>query len=85
MEPLRTRPLYIVRLLGEGKNLSAIAGALGVAFRTIASACNLIKGKVGTNLIKGKPGTQRLRIFDLHLKCCSGGDSAQVRMTQEEH
>jgi len=46
LERLTTRELDIVRLLGEGKSLSVIADALGVAHRTVASACSLIKGKL---------------------------------------
>jgi len=47
LERLTTRELDIVRLLGEGQSLSVIADALGVAYRTVSSACNVIKAKLG--------------------------------------
>jgi two-component system, NarL family, invasion response regulator UvrY len=47
LERLTMRELDIVRLLGEGQSLSVIADALGVAYRTVASACSVIKAKLG--------------------------------------
>ena len=47
LERLTTRELDIVRLLGEGQSLSVIADALGVAYRTVANACSVIKAKLG--------------------------------------
>jgi DNA-binding NarL/FixJ family response regulator len=47
LQKLTTREVDIVRLLGEGKNLSMIAQALGVTYKTIANACSIIKGKLG--------------------------------------
>jgi two-component system, NarL family, invasion response regulator UvrY len=47
LQKLTTREVDIVRLLGEGKNLSAIAEALGITYKTVANACSIIKGKLG--------------------------------------
>jgi two-component system, NarL family, invasion response regulator UvrY len=47
LERLTVRELDIIRLLEEGKSLSMIADAMGVAYRAVASACDLIKGKLG--------------------------------------
>ncbi|MGP8232026.1 MAG: response regulator [Methylovirgula sp.] len=47
LEKLTTREIDIVRLLGEGKNFAAIAGALGITYKTVANACSIIKGKLG--------------------------------------
>lgn len=46
LERLTMREIEILRLLGEGKSLSAIAGTLGVAYKTIANACSLMKSKL---------------------------------------
>lgn len=47
LQKLTTREVDIVRLLGEGKNLSTIAEALGITYKTVANACSIIKGKLG--------------------------------------
>jgi len=47
LEQLTVQELDIVRLLGEGKSLAAIADTLGVTYRTVASACDLIKCRLG--------------------------------------
>jgi two-component system, NarL family, invasion response regulator UvrY len=47
LQKLTTREVDIVRLLGEGKNFSVIAEALGVTYKTVANACSIIKGKLG--------------------------------------
>lgn len=44
---LSERELEILRLLGDGRSLSDIAGALGVSYKTIANTCSLIKTKLG--------------------------------------
>jgi DNA-binding NarL/FixJ family response regulator len=46
LERLTMREIEILRLLGEGKSLSAIASTLGVAYKTVANACSLMKGKL---------------------------------------
>lgn len=46
LERLTMREMEILRLLGEGKSLSAIASTLGVAYKTIANACSIMKSKL---------------------------------------
>lgn len=46
LERLTMREIEILRLLGEGKSLSAIASTLGVAYKTIANACSIMKSKL---------------------------------------
>lgn len=46
LERLTIREIEILRLLGEGKSLSAIASTLGVAYKTIANACSVMKSKL---------------------------------------
>ena len=46
LERLTMREIEILRLLGEGKSLSAIASTLGVAYKTVANACSLMKSKL---------------------------------------
>ncbi len=47
LQKLTTREVDIVRLIGEGKNFSTIAEALGITYKTVANACSIIKGKLG--------------------------------------
>jgi two-component system, NarL family, invasion response regulator UvrY len=47
LQQLTTREIDIMRLLGEGKDLKAISELLGVAYKTIANSCTVIKGKLG--------------------------------------
>jgi two-component system invasion response regulator UvrY len=49
MQQLTMREIEILRLLGEGRSLSGIAEALGVAYKTIANSCALIKDKLGVD------------------------------------
>jgi two-component system, NarL family, invasion response regulator UvrY len=44
---LTTREIDIMRLLGDGKDLRAIAELLGVSYKTMANSCTVIKGKLG--------------------------------------
>lgn len=46
LEKLTMREAEILRLLGEGKSLTAIADTLGVAYKTIANACSIMKTKL---------------------------------------
>lgn len=46
LERLTTREMEILRLLGEGKSLAGIASTLGVAYKTIANSCSLMKTKL---------------------------------------
>ena len=47
LQQLTGREVDILRLLGQGKSLAAIAELLGVANKTIANACTAIKAKLG--------------------------------------
>lgn len=53
---LSNRELEILSLLADGKSLSDIADALGVAYKTVANTCTRIKEKLGvertTDLIR---------------------------------
>lgn len=46
LERLTIREMEILRLLGEGKSLANIAATLGVAYKTVANACSLMKTKL---------------------------------------
>ena len=47
LQALSVREVEILRLLGEGKSLTTIADALGVAYKTIANNCSQMKMKLG--------------------------------------
>jgi two-component system invasion response regulator UvrY len=47
LQQLSTREIEILRLLGEGNSLTEIAQAIGVAYKTVANTCSLIKSKLG--------------------------------------
>lgn len=47
LHSLSVREMEILRLLGQGKSLTAIADALGVAYKTIANNCSQMKVKLG--------------------------------------
>lgn len=47
LHQLSTREVEILRLLGDGKSLTAIAETLGVSYKTVANTCSLIKNKLG--------------------------------------
>jgi DNA-binding NarL/FixJ family response regulator len=49
MRALTKRDLEILRLLAQGNNLSQIADALGVAYKTVANSLSRIKEKLGVN------------------------------------
>jgi two-component system, NarL family, invasion response regulator UvrY len=44
---LSTRDLEILRLLGEGRSLAEIAGAVGIGYKTVANHCSQLKAKLG--------------------------------------
>lgn len=49
-DPLRrlsAREMEILRLLGDGKSMAAIAETLGVAYKTVANTCTSMKTKLG--------------------------------------
>ena len=47
LQDLAERDLEIMRLLAEGMNLTEIADALGIGYKTVANACSHIKAKLG--------------------------------------
>jgi two-component system invasion response regulator UvrY len=47
LQELSTREIEILRLLGEGNSLTEIAQVIGVAYKTIANTCSIIKTKLG--------------------------------------
>jgi DNA-binding NarL/FixJ family response regulator len=49
LRPLTQRDLEILRLLADGKSLAEIAGALGVAYKTVANTLSRIKDKLGVS------------------------------------
>lgn len=63
LHQLTTREIEILRLLGEGKSLSAIADTLGVSYKTIANTCSIIKNKLG---VQRTADLIRLSIEQLH-------------------
>lgn len=51
-DPLRAltvREIEILRMLGEGKSMSSIADALGIAYKTVANICTGMKVKLGVD------------------------------------
>jgi two-component system, NarL family, invasion response regulator UvrY len=47
LDDLSSRELEILRLLGEGRSLQAIADTIGVSYKTVANNCAQIKAKLG--------------------------------------
>lgn len=47
LQSLSVREMEILRLLGQGKSMTVIAEALGVAYKTIANNCSQMKVKLG--------------------------------------
>ncbi len=47
LQQLTTREIEILRLLGKGNSLTEIAEAIGVAYKTVANTCSIIKSKLG--------------------------------------
>jgi two-component system, NarL family, invasion response regulator UvrY len=47
LQQLSAREIEILRLLGEGNSLTEIAQAIGVAYKTVANTCSIIKSKLG--------------------------------------
>ncbi|MEQ1709776.1 MAG: response regulator transcription factor [Hyphomicrobium sp.] len=44
---LSNREVEILRLLGEGKSLAQMAATFGIAYKTVANSCSLLKTKLG--------------------------------------
>lgn len=49
LQDLSERDLEIMRLLAKGMNLTEIADALGLGYKTVANTCSLIKSKLGVS------------------------------------
>ena len=47
LQALNAREVEILRLLGQGKSLTAIAESLGIAYKTVANNCSQMKVKLG--------------------------------------
>ncbi|MGL4396301.1 MAG: response regulator [Hyphomicrobium sp.] len=47
LQTLSVREIEILRLLGEGKSLTAISQSLGIAYKTVANICTQMKAKLG--------------------------------------
>jgi two-component system invasion response regulator UvrY len=47
LHKLSAREGEILRMLGEGKSLSEIADAFGIAYKTVANSCSRLKEKLG--------------------------------------
>jgi two-component system, NarL family, invasion response regulator UvrY len=47
LQQLTMREIEILRLLGEGNSLTEIAQTIGVAYKTVANTCSIIKSKLG--------------------------------------
>ena len=47
LEQLTERDLEVMRLLGDGRDLTEIASALGISYKTVANTCSQIKAKLG--------------------------------------
>src|SRR5580704_17827477 len=47
LRDLTERDLEIMRLLAEGMNLTEIADALGIGYKTVANGCSQIKARLG--------------------------------------
>lgn len=47
LDKLTARELEILRLLGRGESLNAIADVLGIAYKTVANTCTQMKHKLG--------------------------------------
>lgn len=46
LDSLTMREIEIIRLLGQGKSMKAIATHLGIAYKTVANACSALKSKL---------------------------------------
>lgn len=47
LQTLNSREMEILRLLGKGRSMTAIAGTLGIAYKTVANNCTQMKSKLG--------------------------------------
>ena len=49
LQSLTLREVEILRLLGQGKSLTAISEGLGIAYKTVANICTQMKVKLGVD------------------------------------
>ncbi len=49
LKSLSIREVEILRLLGEGKSMTAISESLGIAYKTVANICTQMKVKLGVD------------------------------------
>jgi two-component system, NarL family, invasion response regulator UvrY len=49
LNALSIREIEILRLLGQGKSMTAIADSLGIAYKTVANVCTHMKVKLGVD------------------------------------
>lgn len=47
MQKLTNREVEILRLLGDGKSLTEIAGTFGIAYKTVVNTCSRVREKLG--------------------------------------
>jgi DNA-binding NarL/FixJ family response regulator len=63
LQALTARELEILRMLGQGRSLTAIAESLGVAYKTVANNCSHMKVKLG---VERTADLIRLAVQNLH-------------------
>lgn len=49
LQSLSIREVEILRMLGQGKSMTAIAESLGIAYKTVANICTQMKVKLGVD------------------------------------
>jgi two-component system, NarL family, invasion response regulator UvrY len=49
LQALTTREVEILRMLGQGKSMTAISENLGIAYKTVANICTQMKVKLGVD------------------------------------
>lgn len=49
LKSLSIREIEILRMLGQGKSMTAISDNLGIAYKTVANICTQIKAKLGVD------------------------------------
>ncbi|SFV32633.1 response regulator [Hyphomicrobium facile] len=49
LQSLSTREVEILRMLGQGKSMTAISDNLGIAYKTVANICTQMKVKLGVD------------------------------------
>jgi two-component system, NarL family, invasion response regulator UvrY len=49
LQSLSIREVEILRMLGQGKSMTAISESLGIAYKTVANICTQMKAKLGVD------------------------------------